>query len=129
MTRRTAAAYAVAALIVLVAAVYAGVGLAAPGGGKGRGNADPSCSANPNPAAVGQSFALGATGLPTSDSVWLITQPPSGSSTVSAVYVNPDGTWSGSETANQSGTWTYTFSGLLSNNKYGAVATCTEQVG
>jgi hypothetical protein len=89
---------------------------------------DPPCSANPNPVAVGQSFTLSASGLPTVDPVWLIIQPPTGSSTVSEISVSPDGTWSGAPVAEEAGTWTYTFSGLMKNKKYGTVATCTEQV-
>jgi hypothetical protein len=111
---------------VAATATVAAVLLVAPAVAAKR-HADPSCSASPYPVAVGQSFTISASGLPTVDPVWLIVQPPSGDSTVSEVYVNPDGTWSGSEVANQAGTWTYTYSGLMQNRKYGAVATCTEQ--
>lgn len=98
-------------------------------GGSGSGQADPSCSAAPNPAGVGQSFVLSASGLPTADSVWLLVYPPSGDATVSQVYVNADGSWSATEVANQTGMWTYVFSGLMANNRYGTVASCTERVG
>jgi hypothetical protein len=114
------------ALVVSAVAVLAlaGTGLA------GHGplpNHDPACTANPSPATVGQAFTLSATSLPTTDPVWLIVQTPSGNSTVSEVYVGADGTWSGSEVANQAGTWTYSFSGLMNNNKYGTVELCTVQ--
>jgi hypothetical protein len=112
-------------LVVLGALfVFAGAGYA------GHGplpNHDPACTSSANPAVVGQSFTLSATALPTTDPVWLIVQTPSGNSTVSQVYVNADGSWSGSEVANQAGAWTYTFSGLMNNNKYGAVEACTVQ--
>jgi hypothetical protein len=61
--------------------------------------------------------------------VWLIVTPPSGSSSVSEVYVNPDGTWTGTASGYIAGTWSYTFSGMMWNNKYGTVASCTVQVG
>jgi hypothetical protein len=90
---------------------------------------DPPCTVTPSPATVDSSVALGATGLPTVDPVWLTVQPPSGSGSVSEVYVDQStGTWSGSEFVNQAGTWTYTFSGLLWNRKYGTVASCSVNV-
>ena len=111
-------------LVVGVVALLAGTAYAAHGP---LPNHDPSCTASPNEVAVGQTFALSATALPTTDPVWLIVQRPSGDGTVSQVYVNPDGTWSGSEVANQSGTWTYSFSGLMNNKKYGTVEACSVQ--
>jgi hypothetical protein len=90
-------------------------------------NHDPPCTASLDSVAVGQVFTLSATELPTTDPVWLIVQPPSGNGTVSPVYVNADGTWSGSQVATQSGTWTYLFSGLMNNKKYGTVEACSVQ--
>ena len=97
-------------------------------GGAGSTQSDPSCTVAPNPATLGQSVVVSASGLPTADSVWSLTYPPSGDPTVSQVYVNADGSWSGTSYVNQSGRWTYVFSGLLLSNKYGTVASCTEQV-
>jgi hypothetical protein len=98
-------------------------------GNAGRGHRDPSCSASPNPAAVGQSFTLSAVGLPTIDPVYLIVQSPSGDRSVRPISgLGADGSWTGSEVANTAGVWTYTFSGLMQNKKYGAVANCTQQV-
>jgi hypothetical protein len=126
MVRSVSRRQSAVALLALGAVLsFAGTGYA------GHGplpNHDPACTANPNPAAVGQAFTLSASALPTTDPVWLIVQPPSGHGTVSQVYVSPDGTWSGSEVGNQSGTWTYTFSGLMNNKKYGAVEFCSVQV-
>ena len=125
MLSKIASRGAVAVLIVLSSVLFAGVSYA------GRGplpKHDPPCTVNPNPAAVGQAYTVSASGLPTTDPVWLISQAPNGSSTVSEVYVSSDGSWSGARVADQAGTWTYTFSGLMANNKYGAVSTCTEQV-
>jgi hypothetical protein len=124
MFRITHRAAAVAAFTAVAVLAFAGTSLA------GHGplpNHDPACTANPSPAAVGQAFTLSATSLPTTDPVWLIVQAPSGNSTVSEVYVGADGTWSGGEVANQAGTWTYSFSGLMNNNKYGTVESCTVQ--
>lgn len=112
---------------VAVVTTIAAVLLAAPALAA-KHSTDPPCSANPNPVAVGQSFTLSASQLPTVDPVWLIVQPPTGTSTVSEISVGLDGTWSGTPVANEAGTWTYTFSGLMKNKKYGTVATCTEQV-
>lgn len=113
------------ALIMASAALFASVGYA------GRGplpHHDPPCTVNPSPAAVGQIYTVSASELPTTDPVWLITDAPDGSGTVAAVYVNSDGSWTGTRSSNQAGTWTYTFSGLMTNKKYGAVATCSVEV-
>lgn len=114
-----AAATVFAALLVFAGVSYAGHGPLP--------NHDPPCTTSASPAVVGQAFTLSATGLPTTDPVYVIVQPPSGNSTVSPVYVGSDGNWSGVEVANQAGTWTFTFSGLMNNNRYGAVSTCTVQ--
>lgn len=115
---------AVALAGVALVAVFAGTGYA------GRGHGDPSCTANPNPVAVGQSFTLSAIGLPTTDPVYLIVQSPSGGSSVQALaWLGPNGSWSATEADSEAGLWTYTFSGLMQNKKYGAVATCTVRVG
>lgn len=114
-----------AATVFAALLVFAGVGYA------GHGplpNHDPACTSSANPAVVGQAFTLSATELPTTDPVWLIVTTPSGSGSVSEVYVNADGSWSGSEVANQPGAWTYSFSGLMNNRKYGTVESCTVQV-
>jgi hypothetical protein len=44
------------------------------------------------------------------------------------VYVSSDGTWTGTDAATAAGTWSYTFSGVLLNNKYGTVSSCSVQV-
>jgi hypothetical protein len=85
---------------------------------------DGSCSINPNPATLNQSYTISATNLPTVDPVWLIANSPTGDSTVSPVAVNPDGTASVTTSSAVAGTWTYDFSGLQTNNKYGTVASC-----
>jgi len=115
---------------VAVVATVAAVPLVSPAiAAKGGRPADPSCSVSPDPAAVGQSFTVSAMGLPTTDPVYLIVQSPSGNSTVSALsWLGSGGSWNGPQAGNEAGVWTYTFSGLMQNRKYGAVAVCTEQV-
>ena len=90
--------------------------------------ADPSCSISPNLTTVNQAYAVNAVGLPTVDPVWLIVTPPSGSGSVSQVTVGPDGTASVTTSGSIAGAWTYAFSGLQQNNKYGTVASCSVQV-
>jgi hypothetical protein len=89
---------------------------------------DPPCTINPSTVAVNQAYTVSATGLPTTAPVYLIVTPPGGTSSVAQVPVSSSGTWSGTESGGVAGTWTYTFSGLQTNNKYGAVATCSAQV-
>jgi hypothetical protein len=106
-----------------LAMALASAGYSSSGKGK-RAQGDPLCSASPSPVTVGRPFTLRASGLPTSGAVWLIVQTPSGTGSVTQVYVDGDGNWTGTEVASSAGTWTYTFSGLMVNNKYGAVSTC-----
>ncbi|PYQ63712.1 MAG: hypothetical protein DMF54_15960 [Acidobacteria bacterium] len=89
---------------------------------------DPPCTISPSTVAVNQAYTISATRLPTIDPVYLIVTPPSGSSSVTPVPVSSTGTWSGIESSGLAGTWTYTFSGLQTNNTYGAVATCSAHV-
>jgi hypothetical protein len=114
-------------LLGALLAAFPGVGFGAPGNGKTPIHGDPPCTASPNPVAVGQPFTLSASLLPTTDPVWLIVQAPAplGTGTVNQVYVRSNGTWSGTEVATVAGTWSFTFSGLMNNNRYGAVSTCT----
>jgi hypothetical protein len=90
---------------------------------------DPPCSISPSPATTDSVLTLSATDLPSVGPVWLIVQPPSGGPTVSEVYVDQSsGTWSGTEFVHEVGTWTYSFSGMLTNYKYGTVSSCSVEV-
>jgi hypothetical protein len=89
---------------------------------------DPSCTVNPSAAAANQTYTINASGLPTVDPVWLITTAPDGTSTVATVAVNADGTASVAMSSAFAGRWAFVFSGLLNNNKYGTVASCSVQV-
>jgi hypothetical protein len=125
MFRSITPRHLVVAVIVASTVVFAGVGYAARGP---LPQHDPPCTINPSPAAVGQMYAVSATELPTTAPVWLITGRPDGSSTVSQVYVDSDGSWTGPRSSDQAGAWTYTFSGLMANKKYAAVSTCSVEV-
>jgi hypothetical protein len=109
-------------IAVLVVGLIAGTAFAAAHRGP---KADPPCSVNPSPAVVGEPYIVSTNGLPTATPVYLIVQPPAAMSTSSPVDVSADGTWVGTEFANEPGTWTYTFSGVLSNHKYGTVSSCS----
>lgn len=90
---------------------------------------DPPCTVGPSPATAFSSVTVSATGLPTVNPVWLIVQTPAGSSTVSQVLVDQStATWSGTEVVGHAGTWTYLFSGMLTNHKYGTVSSCSVEV-
>lgn len=89
---------------------------------------DPNCSVSPNPAAVGQAYTVTGNGLPTVGQVWLIATAPDGANSSQPVGVDSSGTSRVVTSGSQSGTWTYTFSGLGSGNKYTAVASCSELV-
>jgi hypothetical protein len=89
------------------------------------------CSISPNPSSLSAAYTISATGLPTIDPTYLIVYPPTGGGHYYGQYpllVNSGGSWSGNDSANQTGTWTYVFSGLLVNKRYGTVATCSVQV-
>jgi hypothetical protein len=87
------------------------------------------CTISASTVALGDAYTVRAAGLPTMAPVYLIVAPPGDASTVSEVYVSSTGSWTGTEASNLAGTWTYTFSGLMPNNKYGTVASCSVQVG
>jgi len=78
--------------------------------------ADPPCSINPSPVAVGQSYLLSASGLPTGTPVNLWVTDPSGHTSGSPLGGTGDGTFNMNESSSSAGTWTYTFSGPTKNN-------------
>jgi hypothetical protein len=77
---------------------------------------DPTCSISPNPAAVGQTYVVSATGLPTSTAVNLWVTDPKGNTAGSPLGSTGDGTFNLEESSSFAGTWTYTFSGPTKNN-------------
>jgi hypothetical protein len=87
------------------------------------------CTISAGTVALGDAYTVRAAGLPTTAPVYLLVAPPGSASTVSEVYVSATGAWAGTEASSLAGTWTYTFSGLMPNNKYGTVASCSVQVG
>jgi len=87
-----------------------------------------SCSISPNPASVGQWYTLSTVNLPTIDPVWLLIHEPNRVGTSTEVYPAADGSLMLPESAPFAGIWTYEFSGLQTNKKYGSVASCSVQV-
>lgn len=89
------------------------------------------CAISPNPVAVGRAYTIAAVGLPVVSPDYLIVGRPDGTSVYYPQYplaVDPDGSWSGIDSAGMAGTWTYTFSGQLKDHKYGAAASCSVAV-
>src|SRR6266852_2901026 len=125
LTRLGRLAIAIPVAIVVITIIGYSVLTTVPVANKHR---DPVCTITPSAVGAYQTFTISAAALPTTDPVYLIATPPSGNGSVTPVYPNSDGSWSGSESASQPGTWTYTFSGMLGHNKYGAVESCSVQV-
>ncbi len=87
---------------------------------------DPPCSISPSPAAVGQTYVVSVSGLPTSTAINLWVTDPSGQTTGSPLGSTPDGTFNLNESSSSAGTWTYAFSGPTKNNTV-VYATCSVQ--
>ena len=85
---------------------------------------DPPCTVNPSPAAVGSTYVVSASGLPSLSAVNLWITAPNGTTTGSPLGSTPDGTFNLNESSSSSGTWTYTFSGPTGHNMQ-TYATCS----
>ena len=72
---------------------------------------DPSCSISPNPAAVGQTYVVSATGLPTDTTLNLWMTAPSGAMTGTPLGTVASGAISLSTSSPSAGTWTYQITG------------------
>jgi hypothetical protein len=101
------AAIATVAAVLLVAPAVAA---------KGGHAADPPCSISPSPAAVGQTYVVSASGLPTSGAINLWITDPNGNTSGSPLGSAPTGLFVLNESSSFAGTWTYTFSGPTKNN-------------
>jgi hypothetical protein len=86
------------------------------GGGSGAQQSSAGCTVNPSPAAIGQTYVVTASGLPTGTAVNLWVTDPSGNTSGSPLGSTPDGTFTLNESSSSGGTWTYTFSGPTKNN-------------
>jgi len=84
-------------------------------GGYDHGKATGACSIAPNPAAVGQTYTVSASGLPTTTPVYLLILPPQSAGYIThEQQVTPDanGNWSGTFVADEpddTGKWDYEF--------------------
>jgi hypothetical protein len=110
------------ALVLLSTAVLV-VGMAGVGQAKRRG--DPPCTISPNPAAVGQTYVVSASGIPTGTAINLWVTDPSGNTTGSPLGGTPDGTFNLNESSSSAGTWTYAFSGPVRNNNTTVYESCS----
>ena len=112
------------ALVVTTLALMASmaqVALAAP---NSHHKADPACTISPNPAAVGATYVVSATGIPTDTAINLWVTDPAGTVTGSPLGSTPDGTFNLNESSSSGGTWTYAFSGPVKPNTQ-VYATCS----
>jgi hypothetical protein len=116
----------IVALVAAIAFAFGAVGrapvgasdvLAARGGGA-------SCSVSPTSVAVGASYMVTATGLPTGRSINLWVTAPSGVTTGAPLGGTTDGTLSVLRSSSSAGAWTYAFSGPTKNHLT-VYATCS----
>jgi hypothetical protein len=112
-------------LAVLMAAALV-VAISGPAGAA-RKNVDPPCSINPNPAAVGQTYVVSVSGLPTGTAINLWVTDPNGNTTGSPLGSTPDGTFNLNESSSFAGNWTYAFSGPVKQNTV-VYSTCSVSV-
>jgi hypothetical protein len=105
----------VAAGAIVAAAGVAVPVVAAPALATGHRSAS-SCSVNPAAAAVGATYVVSATGLPTGSAINIWVTAPDGSTTGEPLGSTPDGTFNLNETSPSAGTWTYQFTGPTKHN-------------
>jgi hypothetical protein len=89
--------------------------------------ADPSCSITPNPSAVNASYVVSASGLPALSAINLKVTYGNGTVTTSPLGSTPDGAFNLNESSPVTGTTTYQFLGLITNNTK-IYATCSVSV-
>jgi hypothetical protein len=116
MSRRNVPTFVVAALLALIVAVFAAAGYGASGNGKGHRQSDPPCTINPSPVAVGETYVVTVSSLPTDTAINLWVTDPSGNIVGSPLGSAPTGGFNLNESSSFAGTWTYTFSGPTKNN-------------
>lgn len=87
--------------------------------------ADPPCSISPGLVAVGQTYVVSVSGLPTGSAVNLWVTSPDGTTTGSPLGSTPDGTFNLNESSSSAGTWSYAFSGPTKTNNTLIYATCS----
>jgi hypothetical protein len=97
--------------IVLTAAAVVGVAVGIPSASAANRHVDPPCTISPSPAAVGQTYVVSVSGLPTGTAINLWVTAPDGTTTGSPLGSTPDGTFALNESSSSAGQWTYAFSG------------------
>jgi hypothetical protein len=84
---------------------------------KGGHNADPPCTISTgDTAAVGETYVVSVSGLPTSTAINLWVTDPNGNTTGSPLGSAPTGAFNLNESSSSAGKWTYTFSGPTKAN-------------
>jgi hypothetical protein len=86
------------------------------GGGGGPTAPSSSCSVSPGSVAVGVSYVVSASGLPTETAINLWVTDPAGNTVGRPLGSTPDGSFNLNEASSSSGTWTYAFSGPTKQN-------------
>jgi hypothetical protein len=92
---------------------------------------DPHCSIAPNQVAVGQTYAVSASGLPNGGSLNMVVTYPNGNKVTSPITSTNGSYWGQAVAGTDAGTYTYAFVGKVSwpsgdSNKL--YATCSMQV-
>jgi hypothetical protein len=77
---------------------------------------DPPCTINPSPAAVGQTYVVSVSGLPTGVPINLWVTDPSGNSSGAPLGSSGDGSFALNESSSSAGSWKYSFTGATKNN-------------
>lgn len=103
-------------LFVPITAAIAALSLGIPGAAAAGRHQDPPCSISPNPAAVGATYLVSVSGLPTGTAINLWITAPDGTKTGSPLGSTPDGTFNLNESSSHAGQWTYAFSGPVKQN-------------
>jgi hypothetical protein len=116
--KRIALGFVVAASIVI--GTHPGIASAHP-------KTDPPCTINPNPAAVGSTYVVSASGLPSLSAINLWITAPNGTTTGTPLGSTPDGTFNLTDSSSYAGTWTYTFTGPTGHNMQ-TYASCSVSV-
>jgi hypothetical protein len=83
---------------------------------RGGSEKDPPCTISPSPAAVGETYVVSVSGLPTGVAINLWITDPSGSTSGSPLGSTGDGSLAPKRVANSAGSWKYSFSGPTKDN-------------
>ena len=101
--------------LVMITATFLG-GMAQAGLAASHKRIDPPCTINTYSPAVGATYVVSATGIPTDTAINLWITDPGGNTTGSPLGSTPDGTFNLNESSSSAGPWTYAFSGPVKNH-------------